>query len=49
MALLYAVVARGTTILAQYASCTGNFLEVVEQVLSKIKPDNSKFTYTHSK
>ncbi|XP_041359054.1 vesicle-associated membrane protein 7-like [Gigantopelta aegis] len=47
MPLLYAVVARGTTVLAKYASCAGNFSEVTEQILAKIGPDNTKLTYSH--
>ncbi|ELU01615.1 hypothetical protein CAPTEDRAFT_163659 [Capitella teleta] len=47
MPLLFTVVSRGTTILAKYASCAGNFTEVVEQVLSKITPENTKLTYSH--
>lgn len=48
MAILFAVVARGTTILSQFASCMGNFQEVVEQVLAKIPPESAKYTYSHS-
>lgn len=48
MAILFAVVARGTTILSQYATCMGNFQEVVQQVLAKIPPQSAKFTYSHS-
>lgn len=46
MPILYSVVARGTTILAKFASCAGNFAEVTEQILSRITPENSKLTYT---
>ena len=49
MPILYAVVARGTTILTKYASCAGNFAEVVELVLAKISPENAKLTYTHGR
>lgn len=48
MAILFAVVSRGTTILSQHASCMGNFQEVAEQVLPKIQPEGAKFTYSHS-
>ncbi|MEE6496361.1 hypothetical protein FKM82_002323 [Ascaphus truei] len=47
MAILFAVVARGTTILAKHAWCGGNFLEVTEQILAKIPSENSKLTYSH--
>ncbi|XP_044729960.1 vesicle-associated membrane protein 7 [Chrysoperla carnea] len=47
MAILYSVVARGTTILTKYASCAGNFAEVTEQILKKIPPENDRLTYSH--
>ncbi|CAF92017.1 unnamed protein product [Tetraodon nigroviridis] len=47
MAILFAVVARGTTILAKHAYCGGNFLEVAEQILAKIPSENNKLTYSH--
>ena len=49
MPILFGVVARGTTVLAKYASCAGNFNEVVDQVLAKIPPENNKLTYTHGR
>jgi len=49
MAILFALIARGTTILAQHAACAGNFVEVTEQVLAKISPDNNKLTYSHGR
>lgn len=49
MAILFAVVSRGTTILSQHANCVGNFQEVIEQVLAKISPENAKFTYSHAR
>ncbi|XP_013775404.1 vesicle-associated membrane protein 7-like [Limulus polyphemus] len=47
MPILYSVVSRGTTVLAKYASCAGNFLEVTEQILAKISPETPKLTYSH--
>ncbi|XP_059155870.1 vesicle-associated membrane protein 7-like [Physella acuta] len=47
MPILYSVVARGTTVLAKYASCAGNFTEVTDQILMKIPQENSKLTYSH--
>uniref|UniRef100_A0A8C5WFD2 Vesicle-associated membrane protein 7 n=1 Tax=Leptobrachium leishanense TaxID=445787 RepID=A0A8C5WFD2_9ANUR len=47
MAILFAVVARGTTILANHAWCGGNFLEVTQQILAKIPSENNKLTYSH--
>ena len=49
MPVLFAVVSRGSTILAKHASCAGNFTEVVDQVLAKIPPENNKLTYTHGR
>lgn len=46
MPLLYSVAARGSTVLAKYASCTGNFEEVTEQILTKIPLHNDKLTYS---
>ncbi|XP_052078396.1 vesicle-associated membrane protein 7-like [Mytilus californianus] len=47
MPILFCVVSRGTTVLAKYASCAGNFTEVTEQILAKISPGDSKLTYSH--
>lgn len=47
MTLLYAVVARGTTVLAKHARCAGNFNEVTEQILYKIPDSDTKMTYSH--
>ncbi|XP_071546974.1 vesicle-associated membrane protein 7 [Panulirus ornatus] len=48
MPLLYSVIARGTTVLARYATCAGNFAEVTEQILAKISPGESgRLTYSH--
>ncbi|CAL1291226.1 unnamed protein product [Larinioides sclopetarius] len=47
MPILYSVVAHGSTVLAKYARCAGNFSEVTEQILSKISPEQPKLTYSH--
>ncbi|XP_068232946.1 vesicle-associated membrane protein 7-like isoform X2 [Palaemon carinicauda] len=48
MPLLYAVIARGSTVLSRYAMCAGNFAEVSEQILSKIPPrETGRLTYSH--
>ncbi|KAI2657332.1 Vesicle-associated membrane protein 7 [Labeo rohita] len=47
MAILFAVVARGSTVLAKHACFSGNFLEVTEQILAKIPSENNKLTYSH--
>lgn len=46
--ILYATVSRGTTVLAKYASCTGNFQEITEHILAKIGPHDDKMTYTQT-
>lgn len=49
MPLLYSVIARGTTVLARYATCAGNFAEVTEQILTKISPgETGRLTYSHA-
>uniref|UniRef100_H2ZCI1 Vesicle-associated membrane protein 7 n=1 Tax=Ciona savignyi TaxID=51511 RepID=H2ZCI1_CIOSA len=47
MAILFSIIARGTTVLARYASCAGNFQEVIEQILVKISSNDAKLTYSH--
>ncbi|KAJ1519341.1 hypothetical protein ONE63_004638 [Megalurothrips usitatus] len=47
MPILYSVIARGTTILAKFAACAGNFAEVTEIIMAKIAPGDSKMTYSH--
>uniref|UniRef100_U5EV63 Vesicle-associated membrane protein 7 n=1 Tax=Corethrella appendiculata TaxID=1370023 RepID=U5EV63_9DIPT len=47
MPILYSVITRGTTVLAKYAECHGNFAEVTEQVISKLPLTDQKLTYTH--
>jgi len=45
--ILYCVVARGGTTLARYASCVGNFAEISELVLAKVRDqDQPKMTFT---
>ncbi|CAH9111910.1 unnamed protein product [Cuscuta europaea] len=43
--LIYAFVARGTVILAEYTSFSGNFNSIAFQCLQKLPLSNSKFTY----
>lgn len=47
MPILYSVVSRGTTVLAKYAECVGNFAEVTEQIIVKISHENHKLSYAH--
>uniref|UniRef100_A0A0V0G840 Vesicle-associated membrane protein 7 n=2 Tax=Triatominae TaxID=70999 RepID=A0A0V0G840_TRIDM len=48
MPILYSVVARGTIVLASYATCPGNFSEVTQQILAKIAPEDGKLTLSHN-
>ncbi|XP_073999957.1 vesicle-associated membrane protein 7 [Rhodnius prolixus] len=48
MPILYSVVARGTVVLASYATCPGNFFEVTQQILAKIAPEDGKLTLSHN-
>jgi len=41
------VISRGTTVLARYAHCAGNFSEICELVLAKIPPGDGKMSYSH--
>lgn len=47
MPILYSVITRGPTVLAKYAECVGNFAEVTEQIIPKIKLEDHKLTYSH--
>lgn len=47
MPILYSVITRGATVLAKYAECVGNFAEVTEQIIPKIKLEDHKLTYSH--
>ena len=46
--ILYATVARGTIVLARYASCPGNFQEITDHILTKIGEEDDKMTYTQT-
>ncbi|KAF9208408.1 Vesicle-associated membrane protein [Haplosporangium sp. Z 27] len=49
MSIIYALVARGTVILAEYTNSSGNFTTVTEAILVKIPPNNSKLTYVYDR
>ncbi|URD78831.1 vesicle-associated membrane protein [Musa troglodytarum] len=40
MAILYAVVARGTVVLAEFAAVTGNVGAIARRILEKLSPDS---------
>ncbi|KAF8573351.1 vesicle-associated membrane protein [Ramaria rubella] len=45
MSLIHALVARGSTILAEASTDQHDFSQAVQTILSKIPPNNSKLTY----
>ncbi|KAG0248233.1 Vesicle-associated membrane protein, partial [Actinomortierella ambigua] len=49
MSIIYALVARGSIILAEYTNSSGNFTTVTEAILGKIPPNNSKLTYVYDR
>ncbi|KAF9581194.1 hypothetical protein BGW38_001878 [Lunasporangiospora selenospora] len=49
MSIIYALVARGTVILAEYTNSSGNFTTITEAILEKIPPNNSKLTYVYDR
>ncbi|CAI2182429.1 3431_t:CDS:2 [Funneliformis geosporum] len=49
MSLIYGLVARGSVILAEYTSSSGNFTQVTQAILEKIPPNNSKLTYVYDR
>ncbi|CAN1298020.1 Vesicle-associated membrane protein 727 [Linum perenne] len=44
--LIYSFVARGTVVLAEHTSYSGNFSTVAVQCLQKLPPNSSKYTYS---
>jgi vesicle-associated membrane protein 7 len=49
MPIIYALVARGPTVLAEHASTTGNFAKVTQSILEKIPATNSKMSYVYDR
>ena len=49
MPIIYALVARGATVLAEHASTTGNFAKVTQSILEKIPSTNSKMSYVYDR
>lgn len=48
--IVYAVVARGATVLVRYATCNGNFSDVVPHVLSVIAAsEESQMSYAYNR
>lgn len=49
MPIIYSVIARGTTVLTEYATTTGNFATVSKSILEKIPAANGKMSYAFDK
>ncbi|KAI7834200.1 vesicle-associated membrane protein [Kickxella alabastrina] len=47
--IIYALVSRGSQILAEHSTTTGNFHQITQTILSKIPPNNSKLTYVYDR
>ena len=48
--IIYALVARGTDILAEFSATTGNFATVTRKILAKLKdPSDKKMSYLYDK
>ena len=45
-ALIYAMVARGTVVVAEHTSYAGNFRDIAAQCLHRLPAGNNRFTYT---
>ncbi|KAI8053730.1 synaptobrevin domain-containing protein [Syncephalis plumigaleata] len=49
MSIIYALVARSATILAEHTSSNGNFTTVTQHILEKIPEEDSKLTYVYDR
>jgi len=49
MAIIYALVARGTCVLAEFTSTSGNFTTVTRRILEKIPPQDAKMSYVYDR
>lgn len=47
MPLIYALVARGTTVLAEHTSTGGNFALVTRRILEKLPPEDASTSYAY--
>ncbi|KAJ2714675.1 hypothetical protein H4R19_001604 [Coemansia spiralis] len=47
--IVYALVARRATVLAEHSSTAGNFQQVTQTILDKIPPNDSKLTYVYDR
>ncbi len=49
MSLVYALVARGNKILAEYTDSSGNFTTVTQSILDRIPDKDAKCTYVYDR
>jgi len=49
MPIIYSLVARGSTVLAEFTNTTGNFTTVTQSILDKIPATNSKMSYVYDR
>lgn len=49
MPIIYSVVSRGSTVLAEYTTTSGNFTTVTRRILEKIPAQNAKMSYVYDK
>ena len=49
MSLIYALVARGNTILAEFTDSSGNFTTVTQSILDRIPSSDAKCTYVYDR
>lgn len=49
MPIIYAVVARGAVVLAEYTSSTGNFTQITQIILEKIPSQDAKMSYIYDR
>jgi len=47
MPILYALIARETTILCEFTTTSGNFQQITNTILNKIKPQDGSMTYVY--
>jgi len=49
MSIIYTIVARGSVVLAEYSSSTGNFTQITRRILDKIPQQDGKMSYVYDK
>jgi len=49
MSIIYAIVARGSIVLAEYSNSTGNFTHITRRILEKIPQQDGKMSYVYDK